>query len=66
MPAARQGFQARNELLRRGAAPVEQREEQTEMGKNVEPGSATGGEGWRVRAHILDSESGGAKGRYPK
>ena len=43
MPAARQGFQARNELLRRGAAPVEQREEQTEMGKNVEPGSATGG-----------------------
>ena len=34
--------------------------------KNVEPGGATGGGGWRVRAHVLDSESGGAKGHYPK
>jgi hypothetical protein len=34
--------------------------------KDVEPGCATGGGGGqRVRAHVLDSESGGAKGHYP-
>jgi hypothetical protein len=31
----------------------------------VGPESDTGGGGCRFRAHILDSESGGAKGHYP-
>jgi hypothetical protein len=33
--------------------------------KCVGPESDTGGGGCRFRAHILDSESGGAKGHYP-
>src|SRR5690348_10834082 len=34
-------------------------------GKKLSPDALPGGGGQRVRAHVLDSESGGAKGHYP-
>jgi len=51
---------------------VSQREgNQAELGEKGKPQKCRarrryrGGGGWRVRAHIMDSESGGAKGHYP-
>lgn len=47
----------------RGGAAVKITMFWKEVGPEASPG---GGEGRRFRAHVVDSESGGAKGHYPK